>query len=256
MGIGGPGAPHRFRFERRADAPAPADIIIPKHWEGVPAHPQDVILVTWARMSDALGAPSLKPTLYIPYAELLRLPPLGPGISTPRNPMEKKFKDDLLKMAEKIRGAPYHMAAASDWIVHWLGGTQSLAAPAAVDYVAAMGSSRQQAMAVRWAPALDDADPLDVAPNTLRFTRPAPGRNAPASQQQPSAKANFVYSTAVHIWSQLLGRDHARWDEARQQAEDMWSNMSADAAASFEVEPKENEDDVEDDDVPVMLSAS
>ena len=255
QGIGGPGAPHRFRFERRADIPAQENIIAPKHWEGAAAHPQDVILTTWARMSDPAGAPSLKPTLYIPFVELLRLPPLGPGASTARNPMEKKFKDDLMKMAEKIRGAPYHMAAAADWIAQWLGGTQSLAAPAAVDYVAAMGSSRQQAAAVHWSPALDDADPLDASPNALRFVRPAAGRHAPAVQQQPSAKANFLYPTAVHIWSQLMGRDEGRWDEARQQAEDMWSNMSADAAAAFEVEPKENEDDAEDDDVPVLLSA-
>jgi hypothetical protein len=73
-GIGGPGAPHRFRYVRRHDLPPGIVPAVPAIWNGVPAHAQDTIMTTWARMSDPEVEPTLQPTLYLPYNVVVTRP--------------------------------------------------------------------------------------------------------------------------------------------------------------------------------------
>jgi hypothetical protein len=250
-GVGGPGAPHRFRFERRSNVIGP--IVTPKLWEQTTPHKQDVILTAWCRMSDPVDSPSTKPTLHVPYAELLKLPRSGPSNFAPRNPLEKQFKDELLKMATKIRGAPYHMGVAALWMERWVAGTFPKVPPLSVGYVADMGCGLQQAAAQPQIALAETVDSLDTHPNELRIGKPPAQRVSAAVEQPPSAKARFVYPTAVHIWSRLLARDPASWSAALQQAKDMWANMAPAAAACFQVDDDDKEEEGEGDDVPLLL---
>lgn len=248
-GVGGPGAPHRFRFERRADVTG--SIVTPKLWEQITPHAQDVILTAWFRMSDAADSPSTLPTLYIPFAELLNLPNAGPASMAPRNPLDKQFKDELLKMASKIRGAPYHMSVAAEWMERWVAGTVPKAPPLAVGYVSEMGSGHQQASVAPLVSLSDTVDSLDTRPNELRIGKPPAQRTNVAVERPPSARASFVYPTAVHIWNRLLARDPASWSVALQQANDMWANMAPAAASTFQVVGAI--EDGEGEDVPLLL---
>ena len=251
-GIGGPGAPHRFRFERRSDVTGP--ILTPKRWERASVHAQDVVLTAWNRMCDPTNSPSLPPTLYIPYEELQKLPAGGPAGFAARSPLYQKFKDDLLKMANKIQGAPYHMNAAARWIEGWTAGTLPRERPLSVGYVSEMGSHLQQAHPGHQIVVAEEVDELDVRPNELRFGRgPAQPRAAAGPVQTASARARFVYSTAVHIWKSVHAGEPAAWDGALQQAKIVWDNMPPTAAAVFDVE---DQDEDEGEDVLAPLRAA
>lgn len=90
-GIGGPGAPHRFRFMRQSDFKA-SKWERPPVWRNVPEHPQDVILTVWQRMSAPEDTPSQPSAVYLPYHVVVARRSLANQTPTQRRNLTKAPK--------------------------------------------------------------------------------------------------------------------------------------------------------------------
>ena len=144
------------------------------------------------------------------------------------------------------------MSVAAQWMERWVAGTFQKVPPLSVGYVSDMGYGSEQSAAAPQIDLVETVDSLDTCPNELRIGKPPTQRVSAAVEQPASAKARFVYPTAVHIWSRLLARDPASWSAALQQAKDMWANMAPAAAASFQL-GDDKEEEGEGEDVPLLL---
>ncbi|CAE7465830.1 unnamed protein product [Symbiodinium natans] len=78
VGVGGPGAPHVFAFDRRSDLGLEDEDVDSRFWQrlGATPHPSDVVLRTKQYMSDPDSSYS-RPILYLPYAVAVELAQQG-----------------------------------------------------------------------------------------------------------------------------------------------------------------------------------
>ncbi|CAK9023441.1 unnamed protein product [Durusdinium trenchii] len=121
MGMTGPGAPHHFLLQRRADAGLGNDQIDDSYWKKAGEHCDDVLLRTKRWLHSEHFSFNI---LFYPKEVAMQLLPLGlPAGLAENKSLAQDLVDHVKKYLPLLRNPIFKLERAADWLEGWIGGT-------------------------------------------------------------------------------------------------------------------------------------